>query len=173
MAQGLDVVLEAAKQTRDPEVLYVLAGEGADKDALMARAHADHIANVLFLPNQPRSTMPALINLAYATVIPLRRLDLFKSALPSKMFESMATAKPIVAAMWGEAAELITAAECGVVVAPQDPGAIRDAVEKLAGDPSLARHLGDNGRKYVVEHFDREAIARRFVGLLEETASTS
>jgi glycosyltransferase involved in cell wall biosynthesis len=170
MAQGLDTVLEAAKQTKSPGVVYVLAGEGAEKAALIKKAEAEGIANVRFLPNQPRAVMPALLNLAYASIIPLKRLDLFKSALPSKMFESMATAKPIVASMWGEAADLVERAGCGVVVPPEDAAALRDAVEKLAGDPELARELGEKGRQYVSANFDRQVIATRFIDLLTETA---
>jgi glycosyltransferase involved in cell wall biosynthesis len=173
MAQGLDVILEAAKLTKDSDVLYVLAGDGADKDALAKKAQTEGLGNVRFVPNQPKSMMPALINLAYASVIPLKRLDLFKSALPSKMFESMATAKPIVAAVWGEAADLVTAAACGLVVTPEDPSAMREAVERLAADPNLARELGNNGRKYASEHYDRDIIARRFIEMLEETARSS
>jgi glycosyltransferase involved in cell wall biosynthesis len=114
--------------------------------------------------------MPALLNLAYATIIPLKRLDLFKSALPSKMFESMATSRPIVAALWGEAAELVDTAACGLVVEPEDPNALRAAVEKLAADPELAGRLGDNGRTYVLAHFDRNEIAARFLDLLRQAA---
>src|SRR5438309_745333 len=167
MAQGLGTILDAAKQTRNSDVLYVLAGEGAEKDALVKRAESEGIANVRFLPNQPRRVMPDLLNLAYATIIPLRRLDLFKSALPSKMFESMATAKPIVASLWGEAADLINAAGCGIVVPPEDPAALQEAVEKLATDPGLARDLGAKGRAFVQEHFDRDRIASRFIDLLK------
>ena len=171
MAQGLDVVLEAARQTRNPDVLYVLAGEGAEQEGLVAKAAAEGITNVRFLPNQPKDAMPALLNLAYATIVPLKRLDLFKSALPSKMFESMATARPIVASLWGEAADLVASADAGIVVAPEDPSALRAAVEKLAGDPQLAQRLGENGRAYVKEHFDRDVIARRFVELLREASA--
>ena len=170
MAQGLEVVLEAARQTRNPEVLFVLAGEGAEKDALVARANNENIANVRFLPNQPKDVMPGLLNLAYATIVPLKRLDLFKSALPSKMFESMATSRPIVAALWGEAADLVEEAHAGIVVPPEDPAALRDAVEKLASDPELARRLGEQGRAYVIEHFDRDVIASRFLELLHEAS---
>jgi glycosyltransferase involved in cell wall biosynthesis len=170
LAQGLGVVLEAARLTTNPEVLYVLAGEGAEKDDLRKKATAERIDNVRFLPNQPKSIMPALLNLAYAAIIPLKRLDLFKSALPSKMFESMATERPIVAALWGEAAELVEVAGCGLVVPPEDPVALREAVEKLAADPSLARSLGANGRRYVIDHFDRANIARRFDQLLRHAA---
>ena len=76
LAQGLDVILDAARKTNDPDVLYVLAGEGAEKDRLVAKAKAQRIENVKFVPNQPKAAMPALLNLAYATIIPLKRLDL-------------------------------------------------------------------------------------------------
>jgi glycosyltransferase involved in cell wall biosynthesis len=170
LAQGLDVILEAAKLTRNPDVLYVLVGDGADKAALVAKAQAEGISNVRFLPIQPTSTLPALLNLVYATVIPLRRLDLFKAALPSKLFDSMAAGRPIVAPLWGEAAALVEAAACGLVVEPEDARAVQEAVEKLAADPALAQKLGEQGRRYVVEHFNRDDIAKRLITLLEETA---
>jgi glycosyltransferase involved in cell wall biosynthesis len=170
LAQGLDVILEAAKLTHNPDVLYVLVGDGADKAALVAKAEAEKIANVRFLPIQPTSSLPALLNLAYATVIPLRRLDLFKAALPSKLFDSMAAGRPIVAPLWGEAAALVEAAACGLVVEPEDARAVQEAVEKLAADPALAHKLGEQGRRYVVEHFNRDDIAKRLIKLLEETA---
>lgn len=170
LAQGLDVILEAAKLSQDPDVLYVLAGEGADKDALVAKANAQRIGNVRFLPNQPKSLMPALLSVAYASIIPLKRLELFKSALPSKMFESMAVGQPIVIAVWGEAAGVVEAAGCGVVAEPEDARSVQRAVETLAADPSLARRMGEQGRKYAVQHFDRKTIAAGLASLLQETA---
>jgi glycosyltransferase involved in cell wall biosynthesis len=169
LAQGLEVILDAAKLTHDPEVLYVLVGDGAEKAALVAKAQADGLANVRFLPIQPTSTLPALLNLAYATIIPLKRLELFKAALPSKMFDSMAAARPIVAPLWGEAANLVVTADCGIVVEPEDAQAVKEAVEKLAADPALTMRLGEQGRRYVIEHFDRDDQAARLVKLLEET----
>jgi glycosyltransferase involved in cell wall biosynthesis len=170
LSQGLDVILEAAKLTADPDILYVLAGEGADKAALVAKAKAEGIANVRFLPNQPKSAMPALLNLAYASVISLKPLDLFRSALPSKMYESMAVGQPIVASMWGEAADLVRPAGCGLVTQPGDAQALRDAVVALAHDPAGAHGMGARGREYVVEHFNRQKIAERLRALLRETA---
>jgi glycosyltransferase involved in cell wall biosynthesis len=172
LSQGLDVILEAAKRTRDHDIVYVLAGEGADKDALVEKARAEGIDNVHFLPNQPKSAMPGLLNLAYAAIVPLKRLDLFKDALPSKMFESMAVGQPIVASMWGEAAKLVESAACGIVTEPGDAEALEAAVEKLAADPKQAAAMGRHGREYVVEHFDREKIAMRLRALLQECART-
>jgi glycosyltransferase involved in cell wall biosynthesis len=173
LAQGLDVILEAAKLTSNPDILYVLVGEGAEKATLVAKAEAQGISNVRFLPIQPTATLPALLNLVYATIIPLRRLDLFKAALPSKMFDSMAAGRPIVGPLWGEAAELVRAADCGLVVEPEDARAVHEAVETLAADPALAQRLGEHGRSYVIEHFDRDDIAARLATLLEETAARS
>lgn len=170
LSQGLDVVLEAAKLTHDPDVLFVMVGEGADKDALVEKAREQRIGNVRFLPNQPKSTMPSLLNLAYASIIPLRRLDLFKAALPSKMFESMAVGKPLIAALWGEGAELVQSAGCGLVVEPEDPRAMHDAVEALVADPSRAHAMGERGREYVVRHHDRRQIAALLNQVLGEAS---
>jgi colanic acid biosynthesis glycosyl transferase WcaI len=173
LAQGLDIILEAARLTNDPKVLYVLAGEGADKERLQAEAEATRLANVVFLPNQSREVMPRLLNLAYATIVPLRRLDIFKAALPSKMFESMATELPIVLAVWGEAAQVVEQAGCGVVVPPEDPSALAQAVGRLASDPARARELGANGRRYAIENYDRTKIAQRFLELLQQAAGAT
>jgi glycosyltransferase involved in cell wall biosynthesis len=171
LSQGLDVILEAAKLTSDPAILYVLAGEGADKAGLVAKAKAEEIGNVRFLPNQPKSTMPALLNLAYAAIISLRPLDLFRSAFPSKMFESMAVGQPLVAALWGEGADLVNAAGCGLVTEPGNAKQLRDAVTTLAADPQRARAMGLRGRQYVDEHFNRDKIALRLRELLREVAA--
>jgi glycosyltransferase involved in cell wall biosynthesis len=173
LSQGLDVILEAAKLTDDPDILYVLAGDGADKAALVAKASKEGITNVRFLPNQPQTSMPAVLNVAYAAIISLKPLDLFKSALPSKMYESMAVGQPIVASMWGEAAELVRTSGCGVVTQPGDAKALHEAVVALAGDPAEARKMGTMGREYVVEHFNRDKIADRLRELLRETARRS
>lgn len=170
LSQGLDVILEAAKLTHDSDVLYVLAGEGADKAALVAKARSQGITNVRFLPNQPKSSMPALLNLAYAGIISLRPLDLFRSALPSKMFESMAVGQPLVAALWGEGADLVTAAGCGLVTEPGNAAQLREAVEALAANPERAKAMGRKGREYVDEHFNRRKIAQRLHDLLAEVA---
>jgi colanic acid biosynthesis glycosyl transferase WcaI len=171
MAQGLDIVVRAAQITKDPDIRYLLVGEGAEKEALMRKVQAEGIANVQFLPNQPRRRIRDLLNLAYGALVPLRRLDLFRSALPSKMFEAMAASKPVIASVWGEAADLVETARCGLVVPPEDAVAMRDAVEKLAARRSLATELGENGRRYVLDHFDRRVIGDRFIKLLTVAAA--
>ena len=170
LAQGLSVVLDAARLVRDPRVVFLLVGDGVEKRALEARAAADGIENVRFLPSRPREEMPRVLNLALATLVPLRRLPLFRGALPSKMFEAMACGKPIVLAVWGEAADLVERAGCGIVVEPEDAPAIAAAVDRLAADPGLAAELGLAGRRLALERFDRELLAERCLELLRLAA---
>ena len=170
LAQGLGIILDAARLTDDPDIIYVLAGEGADKAALVERADREGLVNVRFLPNQPKESMPSLLNLAYASIVTLKPLDIFRAALPTKMFESMGIGKPVVGALWGEAADLLERARCGVVVAPGDAAALHRAVVSLAGDPERARDMGRRGRDYVVEHYNRRTITVTLRELLVEAA---
>ena len=82
----------------------------------------------------------------------------------------MATARPIIASLWGEAAGLIETSGGGIVVEPEDSDALCEAVERLARDESLAGRLGQSGRTYVMEHFERAGIASRFADLLLQAA---
>ena len=169
LAHGLETVLEAADRLRArSDVRFVFAGEGAEKERLVARAGELGLPNVTLLPNQPKARMPALLSAADCCVIPLRDLPLFRGALPSKMFEAMATARPIVLAVAGEAAELLVESGAGVCVPPERPDEMARAIAALADDPARARALGETGRAWVQQHFSRERIAERFERLLEE-----
>jgi glycosyltransferase involved in cell wall biosynthesis len=137
----------------------------------MRKAREQRIDNVVFLPNQPKASMPGLLNLAYAALITLKPLDVFRSALPTKMFEAMAAGRPIIASVSGEAADVVLAAGCGLVTEPGDPVAFRDAVEALASDPDRAREMGLRGREHAVEHFDRRAIVAQLRELLRTTVA--
>src|SRR5437667_254013 len=120
------------------------------------RAHARH-------PGPARSA-------PYAGIVSLRPLDVFRSALPSKMFESMAVGQPLVAALWGEGADVVRDARCGVVTEPGNARELRDAVESLARDPEGAKQMGRNGRAYVDEHFNRDKLAVQLARILREVA---
>ena len=86
------------------------------------------------------------------------------------MFESMAVGQPLVAALWGEGADLVTAAGCGLVTEPGNAAQLREAVEALAANPERAKAMGRKGREYVDEHFNRRKIAQRLHDLLAEVA---
>jgi glycosyltransferase involved in cell wall biosynthesis len=169
IAQGLEVVIEAADILRNYEdIQFLFFGDGPEKQQLIQMVKEKSLNNVKFLPVQSKPKMPRIIASMDATIIPLKKLDLFKGALPSKMFEALSSELPIVLAVEGEAEKLINDAQAGITVEPENPKAIADAVLKLYKDPELSRKLGGNGRKYVMENYAREAIARKLEKILLE-----
>ena len=100
-------------------------------------------------------------------LVPLRAVPLFRSFVPSKMFEILACGRPIVASLEGEAAEILQASGAAIVVPPEDVDALAEAVRRLVADPSLQRELAGRGRPYVAHHYDRCALASRYLMILE------
>jgi glycosyltransferase involved in cell wall biosynthesis len=96
-------------------------------------------------------------------VIPLRRLDLFLGAIPSKIFENLAMKKPLLLGVEGEAKDLfIEAGNAGLAFIPEDDADLAEKVRLMAADPAMVKQLGENGLKYVRENFTRDLIAERF-----------
>lgn len=173
MAQGLRTVLDAAHiLSEDDGITFLLVGDGAEKEDLVREVGERGLRNVLFLPPQPKKVMPQLLAASDACLVPLRKLELFKTALPSKMYEAMASARPIILAAEGEAEALLKEADGGLCVPPEDSSALAAAVRRLAADAELRHRLGANGRAYVTEHFSREKIAEKLEALLESVVQT-
>lgn len=167
LAQGLQVVIEAADILKKYEdINFVFIGDGPEKGKLIHMAKEKGLTNVKFLPVQLKPNMPRIIASMDATVIPLKKLDLFKGALPSKMFEALSSELPIILAVEGEAEKLINDAGAGITVEPENPKAIAEAVLKLYNDLELRKNLGLNGRQYVIKNFSRESITRKLEKIL-------
>lgn len=170
LAQNLGTVLDASHQLQNQGrsgIHFVLAGDGAESDILRAKAEAQGLLNLSFLSSLPKARVPELLNAADCVLVPLRNLEIFRGALPTKMFEAMACGKPLVLSVAGEAAELVEAAGAGICVAPEDSVAIQQAILALNKDRSGARRMGDNGRAFVLQHFSRDARALELNQALE------
>jgi glycosyltransferase involved in cell wall biosynthesis len=128
------------------------------------------LTNVVMLGQQPKECMPRLWSVSDVSLVLLRKLDLFTTVIPSKIFESMAMGKPIVLGVLGESRAIVEAAGAGVGIEPEDAGALAEAVRKLASDPSLYRRMSEGGPAYVGEHFDRRKLAYRYLLLLRSVA---
>jgi len=163
LAQGLEVVLEAARMLSDRgEIAFVFIGDGPEKPLLKAVAANRNLKNVFFCDSQPKAKMLVILSNFNLALIPLKRLNLFKGALPSKMFEAMAAALPMLVMVDGAARALVETAQAGLYVEPEKPKALAEAIAQLADDPERCRQLGDNGRRFAFQYFDRAAIARNF-----------
>jgi glycosyltransferase involved in cell wall biosynthesis len=153
-AQGLDVILSAAELLRaHTDIEFWMVGDGPEKTRLMEVAAIRDLRNVKFLQMRSINEMPELFCTARASIVPLRKVKLFDGVRPSKIFPSMACETPVIFCGGGETARLINDAGCGMVVPPEDPDALADAVRHLAGDPQAAREMGRRGRAAAVEHY--------------------
>ncbi|MCB0780247.1 MAG: glycosyltransferase family 4 protein, partial [Flavobacteriales bacterium] len=171
-AQGLEVVLQAAELLKaHVDIHFLLIGDGPEKAGLQQLRNRLDVPRVRFVDRMPRAELLALLTATDAVVVPLRRNDLFKGAIPSKIFEALALAKPVLLGVEGEAKELfIEQGRAGLAFTPEDPHALADAVLRYAADRSLLVQHGNNGARYVRVHFDRAAISAAFWKVLNELA---
>ena len=164
--QGLDQLLEAAHRLRDVERFrLVLVGDGPDKANLEAKAKELQLDNVLFLDPLPRDAMPALVASADISLACLKTRIL--GAVPSKIYEAMGCAKPLMLVAEGEAAEIVEETGCGLAVDPGDLDGLTASLRRLAEDADLRRQLGEAGRRAAEDRFDRWRIADHFIERLE------
>lgn len=178
LAQGLDVVLEAAKLLRDERaVQFVLVGDGVERPNLLEKARREGIDNVSFVDRQPRSKIPSLLNAADVILVTLRKQPLFEGALPSKTSEALACGRPVIMTVAGEAAELLERAGAGLAVEPECPQALATAVRTMKERPELAAEMGRKGRAFAVQHLDRSKLAKRLeevlMSLVESTGRSA
>ena len=167
IAQGLETALEAARQLQAvPDVHFLFVGEGPKKADLLAMKERLGLVNVTMLPERPRSDMPAFLSAADVALVPLRRLELFEGALPSKMFDAWACGCPVILSIEGEARRVLEQADAGLFVEPEDAGQMAQAILQLKGDPALLRRYGDNGRRFVEENYSRQQLAARLERVL-------
>jgi glycosyltransferase involved in cell wall biosynthesis len=168
IAQGLETVLNAAHKLRDHAGLHFLfIGDGPRKAELHALKERLALPNVTMLAAQPRETIPAYLSAADVALVPLRRLDIFRGALPSKIFDAWACECPIILSMQGEAQQVLQQANAGVYVEPESPSALAQVVQEMVNHSKLLRRYGRNGRRFVEEHYSRQAQAQRLTRLLE------
>jgi glycosyltransferase involved in cell wall biosynthesis len=161
LAQGLDQVLDvAAALPPGTPGRFVLIGDGPVREELTERIQRERIERVRIVPAQPRDRVPALLAAADVAIISLGLA--IPGAVPSKIYEAMATSLPILLVADGESARRVEEAACGLVAPPRDLGAIRACMERLAGDPHLRERLGRAGRAAAETTYDRAQIAARF-----------
>jgi glycosyltransferase involved in cell wall biosynthesis len=147
-------------------IRFALVGDGADKKRLERRVTELGVRNVVLLPGVPNAEMPDLLAAADICLVPLRKVPLFASFIPSKMFEYLAAGKAVVGSVTGEAAQIL--AEAGaVVVPPEDSASLAAAIAALAADPKLRTEIGRVGRAFAERCYDRAALAREYRKILE------
>ncbi len=168
MAHGIGTLLKAAREleAQAPAVRFVVVGDGAERDALSREVENKGPRNVSFLGQVSRDEVPGLMAASDISLVMLRDSPLFRTVLPSKLFEAMAAANPVVLGVEGEARRVLEESGGGVCHSPEDAEALAACVRRLAADQADRMRLGACGRAYVRREFDRTTWARRLLVVL-------
>jgi len=169
MAHGLETIIAAAAelQNTNPEISFLLVGEGAEKESIIALTRERGLNNTRFVDQQPREKIPDYICASDACLVPLKKSDLFKTVIPTKMLEFMSCARPVILGVDGQARTILEEAQAGLAVPPEDPRALVDAICFLNANRETSRQLGRNGRQYIIRRFSRRQTARKYIRELE------
>ncbi len=169
MAHDIGTILRAAAlmQRTRPEVRFLIVGDGAEQQRLRDQVEAEGLDRVTFTGLVPRDQIPDYLAASDISLVTLKRSDVFKTVLPSKMFESMAAARPIVLAVEGEARETLERSGAGLAVQPGNAEALADALQQLVDDAGLRHAMGVAGSAFVEREFGRRTWAARYLELLE------
>lgn len=172
LSQGLENVVEAANLTRDlKDILYLFIGGGANLDSLKRLVDEYELANVKFLPYQPKERLSESLSAADVHLLPLKKgLSMF--AVPSKVYGIMASARPFIASVDddSEIATIVEEAGCGVRIDPENPSALAQAVHSLYYDRGRLDRFGKNGRAYLERRVTRSICVGMYLNILSQTA---
>ncbi len=169
--QGLDILLDAAKKlesygaTGAKRVQFALIGHGSERERLERRAADEELSSsVRFLPEQSRENIPALLCAADAIAVTLRRRR-DSHTVPSKLYEAMASGRPVLVSADGAPREILADAKAGLDSAAEDVDALVASIAKLRDDDSAAAEMGGRGREYAAR-FDRRELVVQLEELL-------
>ena len=169
LAQGLETIVETAQRlVTEPDIHFVMVGEGPRRAALEAMLADLNLPNFTFLPGQTLEAMPAHLNAADVALAPLRDLPVFEGVRPTKIFDAWACERPVIVSARGEPCRIVQEAEGGLCTAPECPDEIANAILALRDQPELRLKLGLNGKKFVDSQYSLQAMAAKLELVLRD-----
>ena len=154
-------------------VVFVIVGDGAYRENLEAEAKRRGLDNVVFTGRQPKSSMPDWVSSSDASLVHLKKTDLFTTVMPSKIFESAGCKRPIIMGVDGFAKKLVMDAQAGLDMTPDSADSLIACVKKLAEDPALCRELGENAYNNIAKIHNRNQQAADYLSVLTQTLKNS
>jgi glycosyltransferase involved in cell wall biosynthesis len=170
LSHGLSAVLDAAAE--QPDITYLLVGDGADRERLLAERERRQLGNVIMRPSVGKADVPGLYAAADVCLVPLRDVPLFEAFVPSKLFEVLAAGRPVIGAVRGEARDILTRSGGALLVDPGRGDQLASAVTRLRADPVLRAELGRRGRAFAEQYYDRDALAARYLEVLRDVVAS-
>lgn len=168
MAHALETVLKAAKLLeKEPRIQFLLVGDGAERENLLKQKEKMGLKNVLMLPQQKKELVPEILAASDACMVLLRETELFKTVIPSKIFEAMAMERPIILGVDGESRKIVEDSGSGVFIEPESAEQLEDVVLKMSRDTAWAEGIGRTGGEFLRKHYSRDQLATKYLDVLK------
>jgi glycosyltransferase involved in cell wall biosynthesis len=173
LAHALDTLLHAAKALKTApdgdRFRMILLGDGANKTALRQRAQAEGLDNVIFVDSVSKDQVVRYWSLLDASIIHLKKDELFTTVIPSKLFECMGMAIPVLHGVQGESAAIVEREGVGLLFEPENPEALINGLRRLAEDTELLARFKANGPEGA-QRYDRSSLAGEMLQILKAQA---
>lgn len=170
MAHAVEKILDVAEELRPcDDILFLIVGEGARKQKIRELATRRGLGNVRVLPGVSKAEVPDYYAVTDLNLVTLRNTPVFRTVLPSKIFEIMAMSRPILCAADGECRQLIEQAGCGVFAEPENVRQIADRIRELRHRREELKVMGEKGRRFAEHFFDRDDLALRYLDVLKDS----
>lgn len=174
MAHAVEKIVEVAERLKGvPEILFLVVGEGANKEKIQNLVSQKELSNIKILPGVSKDRVRDYYAVTDLNLVTLRNTKLFRTVIPSKIFEIMAMGRPILCSVDGECREIVEQAGSGVYVEPENVEQMAQVVQNLSKGNDVLLTMGQNGRRFVEAYFDRDNLAATYLTLLRQVSSVS
>ncbi len=169
MAHKVETILFCAEKLKDHDKIhFLLIGDGADRDHLIDLKKKLNLDNVTILPLQPKANIPFFLEMSDVGLIVLRNSELFRTVIPSKIFEYMAMDNSLILSIPdGETTGLLKDGKFGMAVPPQNPEKLAESVLYLYENETIRKEMETTGKKMVLDYYNRDNLATEMISLIE------
>jgi colanic acid biosynthesis glycosyl transferase WcaI len=174
MAHAVEKIVEVAERLKGvPEILFLVVGEGANKEKIQNLVSQKGLSNIKILPGVSKDRVRDYYAVTDLNLVTLRNTKLFRTVIPSKIFEIMAMGRPILCSVDGECRKIVEQAGSGVYVEPENVEQMAQVVQNLSRGNDVLLTMGQNGRRFVEAYFDRDNLAATYLTLLRQVSRVS
>ncbi len=152
-AHGLDTMIEMADRLRSdhPDITLLVVGTGAEEKAIRQLVSDRDYQNIKILGQKPRSELPDILAASDIGLALLRPSEVFKTAVPTKIYEYMATGLPVLTNVAGETTQIITESNAGFAVPSGNAEALTEQIINLQNNPAQLVTMGESGTRHAHE----------------------
>ena len=169
MAHHLETILDAAKiaQENRDNICFLLLGNGARKQELVDLAKKMELNNIVFVDSVLKEDVARYWSILDVSIIHLKKIELFTSVIPSKLFECMAMGIPVLHGVLGESAEIVKSNQVGFTFEPENEKQLYDKLVEIKGNSDVYLEFQKQAIR-ASKKYDRSVLAEQFLNLIDD-----